>query len=91
MARKKKPRREKYVQHLSPQEAGAVRLAGRNGLYLLIDGTPAARVWRLYDPATGRELGWYSPGTTRYRIGGREGSGEPGDVIRAAVEARRSL
>jgi hypothetical protein len=65
-------RRERR-QRLHPHEREAVGLARQLGLYLLFEGDPGDRAWRVYAAPVGRCVGFYCSRTCYYEFLGRTG------------------
>ena len=61
--------RRKASARLSLEEHAAVREARRLGLYVLFEGPPAARTWRVSSAATGRVVGFWEPRSGRLHCG----------------------
>ena len=66
-------RTKNHRPRLLPHERHAVAVARSLKLWLLFDGTPDHRVWRVYAMPAGKPLGTYVHHTFRFTFAGRTG------------------
>lgn len=71
---RRRRKNKKQTKASSSEESRGSEQAKALELYVLVEGPPRRRVWRIYSRESGFDLGWWSPSTGRYHLRGKDGS-----------------